>query len=343
MKKLPPYLAARRLWLALFLAALAVVGCAQLDQWQRRAIFAIQTDSRAWWREPSEDTRVYDLVLRNGEKVRAWYLPHPDPDAAAVLYLHGARWNLNGSAFRIERWAEMGYSVLAIDYRGFGESSPALPSEASATEDALAGLRELARLQPDASRRFVYGHSLGGAIAMNVANQARRPAFAGLIVESSFTNVGAMLSTLRWGWLPGLGLLVTQPFDSLAKAARLESPVLFIHGTGDQVVPHEMSDQLHAAAARVPAPFRRLVKIEGASHSGASRAGPQYEEAVRRFTADVRAAYGTTALHQQHDGGGGEGDVDDAGQDHHQAGDGALLGGELARLGHPGAVRAHAQ
>ena len=281
---------------AAFFLTTAVVGCAQLDNWQRRAIFDVQTDSQRWWREPADGTRVYDLVLENGERIRTWYWRHPDPGAATVLYLHGARWNLNGSAFRIQSWADMGYSVLAIDYRGFGESTPLLPSEASATDDALAALDELARVQPDPSRRFVYGHSLGGAIAMNVANHDRRPAFAGLIVESSFTNVGDMLGTLRWGWLPGLSLLVTQPFDSLAKAAQLESPVLFIHGTGDRVVPHEMSDQLHAAAAGVPDDYRRLVKIDGASHSGASRAGSAYAGPVRGFIDDARQAFAQQAV-----------------------------------------------
>lgn len=281
----------RKMVAAVILLTSAVVGCTQLDNWQRRAIFDVQTDSQRWWREPAEGTQVYDLALENGDKIRTWYWRHPDPSAATVLYLHGARWNLNGSAFRIESWADMGYSVLAIDYRGFGESSPLLPSEASATDDALAALQELARVEPDPSRRFIYGHSLGGAVAMNVANHEDRPAFAGLIVESSFTNVGAMLSTLRWGWLPGLSLLVTQPFDSLAKAAQLTSPVLFIHGTSDRVVPHEMSDQLHAAASGVPEPFRRVVKIDGASHSGASRAGSSYSEPVRTFIADAQQAF----------------------------------------------------
>ncbi len=298
--KIPrPFASARRLCAAILLASLTVVGCTQLDQWQRRAIFDVQTDSRAWWREPAEGTRVYDLALQNGDKIRTWYLANDRADAPTVLYLHGARWNLNGSAFRMERWTRMGYSVLAIDYRGFGESTPALPSEASATEDALAGLHELARLQPDPSRRIVYGHSLGGALAMNLANQTERPGFAGLVVESSFTNVGEMLSTLRWGWLPGLSLLVTQPFDSLTKAAQLDVPVLFIHGTADSVVPHEMSDQLHAAATKVPQPYRRLLKVEGASHSGASRAGNVYDDAVREFITDAGTAYPAQAAQQQ--------------------------------------------
>ncbi|VFR41465.1 putative exported protein [plant metagenome] len=293
----------RKLTLAGVLLAGGVAGCNQLDTWQRRAIFSIESDARGWHREPSSQTRVYDLAVGDGQTVRAWYQPSANPNAATVLYLHGARWNLNGSAFRIERWAQLGYSVLAIDYRGFGASTPLLPSEATATEDANVALAELARLQPDPSRRFVYGHSLGGAIAMNAVNEADRPELAGVIVESSFTNVNAMLATLRWGWIPGLGLLVTQPFDSLAKAAQLKLPVLFIHGTGDNVVPHEMSDALYAAALQVPDGYRRLLKVEGASHSGASRSGPEYDRTVRDFVTDVGQAMrkGTLAASSSQD------------------------------------------
>jgi len=268
-------------------AAAAAAGCVGFDNWQRQAIFSVETESRAWWREPSAGTRIYDLELANGDRLRTWYLAGDDPAAPTVLYLHGSRWNLNGSAFRIERWAGMGYSVLAIDYRGFGESTPMLPSEASAREDAAAALDELARLQPDPARRFVYGHSLGGAIAIDLAARDDRPAIAGLVAESTFTSVRDMLAVTRWGWIPGLKYLVTQPFDSLDKAASLTVPVLFVHGTADSVVPHAMSDLLYDAAQRAPPGLRRLVKVEGASHSGASRAGLAYEEPVQDF---IRAA-----------------------------------------------------
>lgn len=281
----------RRLFAVALLAGASVVGCSQLDSWQRQTIFSPQSEPQTWWREPAAGTKVYDLTLAGGDKIRAWYWQSPQAGAPTVLYLHGARWNLNGSAFRIDGWTRMGYSVLAIDYRGFGASTARLPSEKSAQEDAIAGLKELARLQPDPSRRFIYGHSLGGAIAIDLAARPEQPDFAGLIVESSFTSIGAMLATLRWGKVPGASLLVTQPFDSVDKLARMHTPMLFVHGTADRVVPHTMSDELFAAARNVSPEMKRLVKIEGASHSGAFRSGAQYEDAVRTFTRDASRAY----------------------------------------------------
>ncbi|CAM4034321.1 alpha/beta hydrolase [Bordetella tumulicola] len=281
----------RRLFAVGALAAASVVGCTQLDAWQREAIFSPQTKSQRWWSEPPAGTETFDLSLPGGDKVHAWYWQHSNADAPTVLYLHGARWNLNGSAFRMSGWTRMGYSVLAIDYRGFGQSTALLPSEDTATQDASAALRELARRQPDPSRRFIYGHSLGGAIAIDLASRPEMPAFAGLIVESSFTSMAAMLQTLRWGKLPGASLLVTQPFASVEKLATLTTPMLFLHGTEDRVVPHTMSDELFEAALKVPADLKRVVKIEGASHSGAIRSGKVYETAVHNFIRDASKAY----------------------------------------------------
>jgi len=261
-------------------------GYGQLDEWQRQRIFSPEGDNQRWWREAPAGTEIFDLVLQNGDRVRTWYWQHPSSEAPAVLYLHGARWNLNGSVFRMERWMDMGFSVLAIDYRGFGESTDRLPSEESAYQDALAALHELARRQPDPARRFVYGHSLGGAIAIDLAARADDVAITGIIVESSFTSIHDMLATLRWGDLPGAGLLVTQRFASARKLAAVTEPLLILHGTADRVVPHTMSDDLYAAAISVPKGLKRLVKIEGATHSGSVR-NPVYEDAVAQFAADA--------------------------------------------------------
>ncbi len=270
-----------RILACLLLLALAG-GYVMLDRWQRATIFAVESRESPWWRQPPQGTEIFDLTLENGDKVRAWYLAHPSPDAATVLYLHGARWNLNDSAFRIERWVDMGYAVLAIDYRGFGASTARLPSQSSAVEDAGAALRELARRQPLPSRRFLYGHSLGGAIAVALAATPGQPDFAGLILESTFTSIRDMIVGSRWENIPGLALVLTQPFDSLAAIKRVRQPILFLHGTNDRVVPHTMSDALLASTGD-PGLQRYLVKIDGASHSGASSSGI-YRDAVRNFT-----------------------------------------------------------
>lgn len=295
---------------ALGLTSAAAGAWSGFDSWQRETIFRIDAEQTRWYSEAPAGTERFDLRLANGDRVRAWYLPadqvrertqrsssHRPPDTQAapaptVLYLHGARWNLHNSVFRLRRWHELGYNMLAIDYRGFGDSTPMLPSEDSAFEDTLAAFEELRRRQPDAAKRFVYGHSLGAALAVRLAaaEQTAPGQMAGVVLESSFTSIADLAARMRWGWLPGLSLLVTQPFDSARRIANVDEPLLLIHGTADRLVPHEMSDRLHDAARAVRGGLKRVLKIDGASHSGVSRAGGErYEREVKEF---VEAATG---------------------------------------------------
>jgi hypothetical protein len=272
--------------------ALGASGCASLDGWQRKAIFQHTSSQRFVHIEAPEATETFDLPLANGDKVHAWYLRADGVgtrDAPTVLFLHGARRNLNGSASRMTHWQSLGFNVLAIDYRGFGRSTPILPSEASAIEDTRRAFEELKRREPDSAKRFVYGYSLGGALAIALA--AHEDEIAGVVVESSFTSIPDLVRTTKWGWLPFVGMLVTQDFNSLARIARVNEPLLLLHGTSDGVVPHDMADRLFAAAVGVSAENKRVVKIEGAGHRGViGVGGERYDRAVREFTATARHA-----------------------------------------------------
>lgn len=261
-------------------------GCSSLDEWQRQAIFSPERDNPRWFSEPLSGTEEYDLALPNGDRIHMWHVAQPRDAATAptVLYLHGARWNMNGSVFRIARWHELGFNVLAVDYRGFGKSTELLPSEATATEDARLAFEELKRRQPDPARRYVYGHSLGGALAIDLAARELKGdpnVVAGVIIESTFTSIPDVVRGMKWGWVPGIELAVTQPFDSMSKIPQVRAPLLVLHGTADRVVPHEMADALYVAAG---SKAKKLVKIEGGTHSGSSRTGgAAYRDAVLEF------------------------------------------------------------
>ena len=273
-KRLPLTGLVRRLAAALLAGSLlATAGCAYLDVKQREWIFRAQRDVQAM---PSDYGLKYEEVWltvpadRDGarERVYAWWIPGPDAQAPALLYLHGTRWSLSNNLFRIQRLQRMGFAVLAIDYRGFGRSDGDLPSEAYTYADAQAAWEYLRGRAPDPHRRFVYGHSLGGAVAIELAT--RNDDVAGLIADSTFTSMREMAETMGYSDLV-TGPVLTQRFDSLAKITAVTAPVLFVHGSSDRFVPAAMSEKLYAAA-REP---KRLLLVESGNHRDAPGAAPE--------------------------------------------------------------------
>ena len=271
-------------WRALaagLLAASLFGGCATLDAQQRKWIF--QPTDRTWAgglaaAEGMEDVWIEFDSRAAGERARlhGLWLPQERPDAPVLLYLHGARWDVRGSAFRIRSMHALGFSVLGIDYRGFGRSTGGLPSETLAQEDAQAAWQWLAARHAGVPR-YIFGHSLGGAIAVNLATEA--PDAAGLIVEGTFTSIPDVFSSFKWGWLP-VGPLITQRFDAAARIGRLRMPVLVVHGSEDKLIPPALGRELYE---RAPAP-KQFVLVDGGSHHNTNRLGQaQYREALARL------------------------------------------------------------
>ncbi len=266
------------------LLVLLPIGCAKLEQTERELVFRIEPGTARWFSGlPAgvEDVQLQSPALAADESLHAWWWPAPRKDAPALLYLHGSRWNLTGQLFRIEQLHAMGFSVLAVDYRGFGQSRGPLPSERSVYQDALIAWEHLARLQPEASKRFIYGHSLGGAVAVNLAHELaddkQSPQAAGLIVESSFTNLGDVATAVSHTSLP-VRWLLSQEFDSLSKIGAVGVPVLIAHGRDDRYVPARFSEALFDAA-REP---KQLLLIDGANHNNSLRmAANSYRQALQ--------------------------------------------------------------
>jgi len=270
--------------IALALVAVAVGGCAAFEVQERELVFRPTREAAGWFSGMPD--AMQEIYLRVGapdapERIHAWWWPADDPGAPVVFYLHGVRWNLTGQLNRMSQLRRFGFSVFAIDYRGFGKSDGELPSEASVYEDARAGWQWLIRREPDASRRYIYGHSLGGAVAIDLAaNLGGDPAGAhGLIVESSFTSLSEVVSEMGYGWLPAR-MLLTQKFDSIEKIRQIRMPVLIVHGADDRYVPPRLSEALYAAAP----PPKKLLLIPNGTHNNSAWTGDaDYRLALREL------------------------------------------------------------
>lgn len=276
----------KRLLLA-FVALLIVLlpyGCSRLAYKERELIFSIEPGTANWFKGLPEGVEQLDIPLRSAtssaQHVHAWWWPASSRQAPVALYLHGTRWNLTAQLGRITQLRALGFSILAIDYRGFGQSPGELPSERSVYEDAQAAWQHLAQLQPDASRRFIYGHSLGGAIATDLASRIGRgeqPGAAGLIIESTFTDMGAAAQAVIGTSLP-VRWLLSEKFDSIDKIAHIGMPVLIVHGTDDRYVPDRFSRELYEAAEG----RKQLLLVPGGTHNNSMIVGANaYAQALQ--------------------------------------------------------------
>jgi alpha-beta hydrolase superfamily lysophospholipase len=267
----------------LSLACTLLAGCAVLHEKQGEWIF--QPSQRSWGgygaSEGMHDTWIAFESQHTGKHTRLhglWLAAEPRSGAAAdtgpvMLYLHGSRWNVASSAFRARRMQELGFSVLALDYRGFGKSDAVPPSEELAGEDARAAWDWLAQHYPGRPR-YIFGHSLGGAIAIALASTVGDE--SGTIVEGSFTSIPDVLGSTNWGWLP-LGPLISQRFEAVNKVAQIGSPLLVVHGAQDTLIKPELGRRLFDAA-REPKTF---VLVDGGSHHNTISVGrDQYRAAI---------------------------------------------------------------
>ena len=266
-------------WPALALLALAALaGCVNLDTQQRRWIFQARAtpdaiDGRSlglkdvWITLPGSASSV-------PPRLHALWIDGPSARAPLLLYLHGARRDVDASAFRVRQMQALGFGVLAIDYRGFGRSSDELPSEATVAEDARTAWAWLAQHHP-ANDRYIFGHSLGGAIAVRLATEVNDA--KGLIVEGTFTSIPAVFETMKWGWLP-ITPLITQRFDSGKRIADVKVPVLVVHGDSDSLIRPELGRALYERASSP----KRFVLVPGGTHYSTNSIGQmQYREALR--------------------------------------------------------------
>ncbi|HIK09029.1 MAG TPA: alpha/beta fold hydrolase [Oscillatoriaceae cyanobacterium M33_DOE_052] len=225
---------------------------------------------------------VADSTSQNTEeRIHGWWLPAARQQQGRVLlYLHGNSENISGNIHHANRFHKLGFSVFLIDYRGYGSSEGSFPTEESVYQDAETAWNYLVEQRGIPPEQIViYGHSLGGAVAIELAD--RQPRAAGLIVEGSFTSIRDM-TTYRYPWFVifPIDQLLTHHFDSISKVSQLKMPVLFIHGTADETVPYPMSQTLFAAA---PEP-KQLFTVPGAGHENLAKlSGETYLQTIRNF------------------------------------------------------------
>jgi fermentation-respiration switch protein FrsA (DUF1100 family) len=177
---------------------------------------------------PFADVRI---ATADGETLQAWWLEHPSP-RAQVIFFHGNGGNLSLWLGLLADMRHRGFSVLGIDYRGYGASTGS-PSEQGLYRDADAALGVFAaRFRQSGVPVIYWGRSLGSAIAAYAATRAAPDA---LVLDSPFPQAGALLGgdpIMRF-----LYLFSSYSFPTSRFLQTYDGPLLVVHGDVDSIVP----------------------------------------------------------------------------------------------------------
>ena len=191
-------------------------------------------------RDPRIETRT--IATSDGETLVAWTGPAPAPGCPVLLFFHGNGSRLDWEHWRHERIMDAGLGLMALAYRGYSGSSGA-PSETGLHVDAQSAYDALLSAGIPSDRIVVHGHSLGTAVATELAAEMN---VAALVLEAPFMSMEAMVRS-RFPIFP-VALMLRHPFRSDGTIGQVEAPVLMVHGSADQLIPVAQSEALFALA-----------------------------------------------------------------------------------------------
>jgi uncharacterized protein len=284
-----------------------LAGCAWLDTQQRQLALRPTPGRPAAYAEgsaallaafkPGDERWLVEVrgesdAMQASQQLALWWLPQTDPKAPVLLYLHGTFRNLYQNLPKINALREAGFAIVAVDYRGWGDSTFIVPSEQSIAADAQAAWAEVQRRQPMPGRRVIFGHSMGGAVAVRLASglvgaagaDASRD-YGALILESTFTRLPDVAR--KAGFWGGVAASLTSlDFDSVSRIARIDAPIVMMHGTADKTVPFELGLRLRDAAPS----GTQWVPVPGGTHSQLhAEAAALYQQTMRAVVSRLAA------------------------------------------------------
>ena len=225
------------------------------------------------------------LVASDGVRIHGWLIPCPPGlatgalDSAGVprltvLLLHGNAGNISHRFEKVRLLHACGADVVLVDYRGYGRSE-GRPTESGTYRDAEAAYRYLIESRGLDPRSIVlYGESLGGAVAADLASRVE---VRGMVIESSFTSIPDVAQAM-YPFLP-VRWLVRHRYDSVRKLARVRAPVLILHSRDDEYFPLRHGERLAAAAGG----GARLVTLRGGHNDAFLVSEDLYRVAVSEF------------------------------------------------------------
>jgi len=213
------------------------------------------------------------LETADGVKLNAWYIPAKDA-VMTILFCHGNGGNMMHRLDSINLFNKLGLNCLIFDYRGYGQSEGKTTEQGTYT-DALAAYKWLTQTRNvPAEEIIVFGRSLGGSIAANLASQVKA---SSLVIESCFTSYVDMSKKL-YPYMP-VRWFARFKYDTIGDMKKVRSPVMIIHSRNDEMIPFEFGLELYDAAAEP----KEFVEIAGSHNDGFLVSGEIYTGAWKKW------------------------------------------------------------
>jgi len=223
-----------------------------------------------------------NLVASDGVNLNGWFVPGEDLSEEGhgvkltVLFFHGNAGNISHRIEKLAIFRGLGVNTFIIDYRGFGRSQGE-PNEAGTYRDAQAAHEYLTQQRKLSAKSIVlYGESLGGAIASDLAS--KQPV-GGLILEETFTST-ADVGQQMFPFVP-VRWLVRNKYETIHKLPGIHAPLLIFHSREDTLIRFDHGERLFAAANEP----KQFVELHGGHNDAFSVSALAYRSALSKFFA----------------------------------------------------------
>ena len=205
-----------------------------------------------------------------------------DPNLPTILLFHG-----NGElAFEYQYFTkpffECGVNLAVVDFRGYGFSSgqPVFSNLFTDTFPVYEQFKDWMKEQNLNDSLFILGRSLGSTCAAEIGSR-NPPELKGVIFESGIGSATQIMTALFGVNIPKETLDEVKEWSNDTKAAKIQKPVLIIHGTSDWIVPSKHGKILYDALSEKIE--KQLVLIENAGHNNIFQFQDQYFTPLKEF------------------------------------------------------------
>jgi len=229
----------------------------------------IETTPKEW----GMSFELVELDLEDKTKVSGWYLPHPQADKT-LLFFHGNGGNVSHRGNSLYIFHKLKLNVLIIDYPGYGQSE-GIPTEKGLYQSANSAWHYLiSEKKVEPKKIIIFGRSLGGAVAVDLASRVNAGA---VILESTFSSVQDVVDRI----FPLISdfIYLRYSFDSINKINNVTAPILMIHSPNDEVIPFVLGEKLYRAVVSE----KKFLQIEGGHNDGFMKSISPYMKALSQL------------------------------------------------------------